>query len=65
MITTKSVFYPTKEKHNIEMSAEAQDFISQLLEKEPEKRLGTKGDLEEILAHDWLKNVDIEQIKSK
>ena len=28
MITTKSVFFPTKEKHNIDMSDDARDFIS-------------------------------------
>lgn len=65
MITTKSVFFPTKEKHNIDMSDDARDFISKLLQKDPAQRLGTQGGLQEILEHPWLKDYDIEALKNK
>lgn len=64
MITTKAIFFPTEQKHGIRMSPEAQDFISKLLDKGPDTRLGSKGDLEEILSHEWFKDVNIEQIKA-
>lgn len=64
MITTKAVFFPTEQKHGIRMSPEAKDFISRLLDKGAETRLGAQGGLEEVLAHPWLKDVDVEQIKA-
>ena len=39
------------------MSKEAEDFISKLLEKNPSKRLGTKGGLVEVLSHPWFANL--------
>ena len=40
------------------MSDEAKDLITRLLNKSRKKRLGQKGDAEEVLAHPWFKDVD-------
>jgi len=47
-ILTKEVDLPQK------LSVELQDFLQQLLEKNPKKRLGKNG-IEEILSHPWLR----------
>ena len=47
------------------MSDECKDFISKLLEKKPENRLGTQGGLDEVLAHPWFAEIDPKTILSK
>ena len=41
------------------------DFIIKLTEKSSESRLGSQGDYEEVLSHNFLKDYDIEGIKEK
>uniref|UniRef100_A0A061R985 non-specific serine/threonine protein kinase n=1 Tax=Tetraselmis sp. GSL018 TaxID=582737 RepID=A0A061R985_9CHLO len=40
------------------ISPECKDFISQLLIKNPDKRLGSKRGAEDIKAHPWFKDID-------
>lgn len=47
------------------MSKECKDFIKKLLDKKAETRLGTTGDIEEILAHPWLSGEDQEAYLQK
>lgn len=47
------------------MSKECQDFISQLLQKDPSKRLGTKAGLKEVLSHPWFDCLDKDKILKK
>jgi len=65
LIKSKPVFFPEFKKHGIAMSAECKDFITQCLSKTPQGRLGTKGDIEEILGHPWFKSMDIQQVLDK
>ena len=58
LIKTKPVFFPDPKKHGIAMTAECKDFITKCLEKEPGKRLGSIGDIEEILTHPWFRDFD-------
>lgn len=58
MILKKDVTFPTKKKHGFELSKNAKDFIQKLLNKNPKKRLGAKNDVEEVLNHKWLSDVD-------
>ena len=51
---------PTEEDDDV--SPECIDFIKQLLQLNPEKRLGTKG-VEEILNHPWFKGIDSDHIE--
>lgn len=50
--------YLDVEKHGIKMSADCKDFISKLLEKDPNRRLGTIRGCKEIFEHPWLKVMD-------
>lgn len=47
------------------MSKECQDFISQMLQKDPAKRLGTQNGLKDILSHPWFDCLDKEKILKK
>lgn len=40
------------------MSNECKDFIRTLLIKDPKKRLGSKGDVNQILKHPWLNSLN-------
>jgi len=44
------------------MSENCKNFITRLLEKNPANRLGTKGGIEEVLAHPWFAEEDVEKI---
>ena len=59
------VKFPDPERHGIPMSDEAKDMISKLLEKDPKKRLGYEGGIEEIISHPWFSDVDIDQLLNK
>ena len=43
---------------NKEYSHELRDLVTKLLEKDLEKRLGTKGDMEDILKHSLFKDIN-------
>jgi len=47
------------------MSDECKDFITKLLDKSANTRLGTQGGLDAILAHPWLDQIDSERILEK
>jgi len=49
MIKKRAVHFPDPERYKIYMSEECKDFISKLLEKDPNNRLGTKGGISEVL----------------
>jgi serine/threonine protein kinase len=53
LIKTKPVFFPDAKKHGIAMSDQCKDFISKCLAKNPAERLGSTGDIEEIMSHPW------------
>lgn len=59
------VKFPDPVKHKIEMTEEAKDLISKLLEKDPTKRIGTEGGFEEISSHPWFEGFDFEKLKNK
>ena len=47
------------------MSAPCKDFIRKLLEKKPEKRLGTQGGVDEVLAHPWFNGLNMDLLQKK
>lgn len=65
LIKEASIKYPDPKRHNITVSKVAQDLINKLLVKDMEKRLGSKNDIDEVLAHPWFKGIDKEKILSK
>ena len=60
MIKTKEVQFPDKQRHTIVMSEHCKDFIWKLLDKNPRTRLGSNGDIDEILAHPWINEAKID-----
>ena len=65
LIKSKPVFFPDAKKHGITMSDECKDFISKCLEKEPQNRMGTTNDIEEIKAHPWFADINVKALLSK
>ena len=47
------------------MTPEAKSLLKRLLEKDPQRRLGTSDGANEILAHDWFSEVKIEDVLSQ
>jgi len=62
LIKKKAVYFPDPQRHNISMSENCKNFITRLLEKNPANRLGSRGGLEEVLAHPWFAELDHEKI---
>ena len=54
-IKSGEIIFPKKGAHNIDMSDQSKDFITRCLEKEHDKRLGSKG-TNEVTGHPWLKD---------
>ena len=65
LIKKKPVYFPDPEKHKIYMTDECKDFIGKLLIKDPGSRLGTKGGLDEIINHPWLKSLNMTDLMDK
>ncbi len=59
------VAFPDKAKMGLDISQTAKDIIRKLLDKDKAKRLGAKGDVDEILAHPFFEGLDIEKLKEK
>jgi serine/threonine protein kinase len=50
---------------DIEVPSAAKDLMSKLLVKDPERRLGSKKGLYEILKHKFFKDIDVDKIINK
>ena len=51
--------FPDKRKYKIEYSDDFVDLVLKLLNKEKKDRLGSNGDVDEILAHPFFASLDI------
>ena len=60
LIQEANVTFPDPVKHNIYVSPQAQDLINKLLAKKKDKRIGAQGGIEEILKHEFFKELNIE-----
>jgi len=47
------------------MSDECKDLISKLLDKDPAKRLGTSGGVDEILSHPFFASINLDELVEK
>ena len=64
-IKNSKVIFPDKTKYKIDYSDEIVDLICKLLTKEKTKRLGYEGDGQEILAHPFFKDLNLEKLLVK
>ena len=65
LIQNAPIRWPVKERHNIEVSPEAQDLISKMLAKDRKMRLGQNHDVDDILLHPLFKDLDIDKLVNK
>lgn len=67
MIKTADVDFIAKKYHNtpLKLSDNCKDFINSCLSKDPNKRLGTKGDWKEVIKHPWLSDIDVDDLVNK
>ena len=65
LIKSKPVFFLDEKKSGTSMSDDCKDFICKCLTKTPEERLGTKGDLKEILDHPWFSDIDVNKLVAR
>lgn len=65
LIQHAPIRWPQKDKHGIEVSRDARDLISKMLNKNRRERLGQNKDVEEILSHPWFADLNIEDLKHK
>jgi len=65
LIRTKDVFFPNAKKHGIHMSENCQDFIEKCLKKDPNERLGSTNGIDEILAHPWFSDIDVDALMKR
>ena len=54
--------WPNAQQHGITVSDVAKDLISKLLTKDKSKRLGAQGRGDEVLAHPFFENIDLNQL---
>ena len=64
-IKHQEVMFPNAAENGIEMSDLCRDFIQRCLAKEDAQRLGSQHDVDEVLQHPWLADIDREQLLSK
>ena len=60
-----AVKFPDRSRYFIRLTDEIHDIILKLLRKDKETRLGYKADFEEILAHLWFADIDIDSLVKK
>lgn len=65
LIKKKPVYFPDPTKHKIKMSEECKDFISKLLEKDPQNRLGSKEGIAEIMRHPFFNDLNLDELVNK
>ena len=58
-IRQSKVVFPDKNKYKIEYSNDFVDLVLKLLNKEKQDRLGSKGDVDEVLAHPFFASLNI------
>jgi serine/threonine protein kinase len=65
MIKSKKVVFPDPVRHKINMSDECKDFITKLLNKNPDERLGTKTGIQELQDHPFFESINFDDLLNK
>jgi hypothetical protein len=61
-IKQSKVVFPDKRKYKIDYSDEFVDICIKLLNKDKSERLGSQGDIDEIMKHPFFAKLDIEEL---
>ena len=65
LIRQGSLIIPDPVKHGIPMSDDIKDLITKLMDKNPDKRLGSNGDADEVVNHPFFQGFDWEKLMSR
>ena len=65
MIKSGPIIFPDPIRHKIYMSDIMKDLIVKLLDRNPLTRLGSVGDVKEIISHPFFKDVDFDKLVKK
>lgn len=57
--------WPDPVRHGINVSEEAKDLITKLLMKDRKQRLGRLNDVNDILSHEFFKDIDLKALQEK
>ena len=63
-IKSSKVVFPDRTKYKIDYSDELMDLVNGLLDKNQATRLGTVGDVDEILAHPFFASIDMKALEA-
>lgn len=58
LIRSGNIIFPDPERHKIFMSDALKDLITKLLDRNAMTRLGSKNDVNEVIAHPFFAGVD-------
>lgn len=61
-IQQSKVVFPDKRKYKIEYSDDFVDIVLKLLNKEKDTRLGSNGDIDEIMRHPFFANINVRDL---
>ena len=64
-IKKEEVIFPDKRKYKIEYSDEFVDVVKLLLSKDKSTRLGSEGDIDEIMPHPYFAEINRAELESK
>ena len=64
-IRKKKLNWKEADRFQIKISEEGKDLIFKLLIKEPDNRMGSNGDIDELLKHPWFSDVDVDRLLKK
>jgi len=65
LIRNGNIIFPDPVRHKIFMSEPLKDLISKLLDRNALTRLGSNGDVNEVISHPFFQTVDFDKLQNK
>lgn len=64
-IKNSKVVFPDRTKYKVDYSDDLMDFVTQLLVKNKDSRLGSNGGVKEILKHPFIASLNMDDLESQ
>ena len=65
LIRNGNIIFPDPARHKIFMSENLKDLISKLLDRKASTRLGSNGDVNEVVSHPFFSDIDFDKLQRK
>jgi serum/glucocorticoid-regulated kinase 2 len=65
LIRNGNIIFPDPVRHKILMSDNLKDLISKLLDRKASTRLGSNGDVNEVVSHPFFSDIDFDKLQRK